>query len=246
MSRRLGGLALSRADACYTWTDALDRARGRGADEAVRAVDQTVRQVVGAVADGRSTRRGGRPTPRRRGWALAWRYLAAPACAALIVASPVVAQDAVPPAGPPVSLSGRLLAQGHPVTPAEAVYLDADEQVTEQYVRLLVVIQELAGMAPTAPGWRQAMTTYLQALADLDPTQAPVAPPDSLAPVHAQAVDHRAQLGASARAWLVGVQAGDSGWVARGAEAYGAAESARLAWQRALWEHYVGAPAPGP
>src|SRR5262245_52043409 len=89
-------------------------------------------------------------------------------------AAPAAGQDEVPTAGPPQSLSGRLISQGHAVTPDEASYLDADEQVTEQYTRLLVVVQELARMNPTAPNWRTATITYLQAMANLDPDQAPV------------------------------------------------------------------------
>jgi hypothetical protein len=118
------------------------------------------------------------------------------------LATPAAGQDEVPSAGPPRSLSGRLLAQGHAVTPAEAVYLDTDEQVTEQYVRLLVVVQELASMPPTAEGWQTALVTYLRALADLDPAQAPVPPPDTLGAVHARSVAYREHLATAAREWL--------------------------------------------
>ena len=165
---------------------------------------------------------------------------------AVLGAAPAASQDEMPPAGPPLSLSGRLRAQGHAVTPDEAVYLDTDEQVTEQYVRLLVVVQELSGMRTSDPDWRPAMVAYLRAMADLDPAQAPVAPPEGLRAVHAQAVAYREQLGEAARQWLFAVQGADPAWLAHGNAAYGAAESARLGWQRALWEYYTGEPAPVP
>jgi hypothetical protein len=150
----------------------------------------------------------------------------------------------VPAAGPPLSLSGRLLAQGHAVSPAEATYLDADEQVTEQYVRLLVVVQELSRALPTAEGWRPTILAYLEALAQLDPAQAPVPPPAELRDVHAQAVAYRAHLGRAAAAWLAAIQADDPAWLLRGNDAYAAAERARLTWYQALWEHYTGESAP--
>jgi hypothetical protein len=160
-------------------------------------------------------------------------------------ALPAAAQeDEVPAAGPPLSLSGRLLAQGHPVTPAEAVYLDADEQVTEQYVRLLVVVQELSRMLPTTDGWRPAMLTNLQAMAALDPALAPVPPPEELDAVHAQAVAYRAHLGTAAAQWRDAIQADDPIWLLRGNDEFAAAERARLAWYQALYEHYTGEPAP--
>lgn len=201
-----------------------------------------------------------RPRPRR---ALLAAVLLVVLGASLVGAAPATAQaprptpdpaypvpsarpEEVLPAGPPLSLSARLRAQGHPVAPAEAVYLDADEQITEQYVRLLVVVQELAAMPPTTPEWRRALVAYLQAMADLDPAAAPVPPPDGLRAVHEHAVAYREELGTAARRWLAAIEANDPAWLLQGADAYGAAEQARLAWQKALWEYYVGEPAPGP
>jgi hypothetical protein len=157
---------------------------------------------------------------------------------------PAAGQADVPAAGPPLSLSGRLQTQGYEVSPAEATYLDADEQVTEQYVRLLVVVQEIAGMPPTAEGWQRAMETYLRAMADLDPDQAPVPPPDGLAPLHARVVAYREALGTAAQQWLGAVRAGDPAWLARGNDAYAAAERARFEWHQALREYYTGEPSP--
>jgi hypothetical protein len=164
--------------------------------------------------------------------------------AGLLAAMPAAGQDEVPPAGPPLSLSGRLLAQGHAVTPAEALYLDADEQVTEQYVRLLVVVQELSRMLPTTEGWRPALLANLRAMAALDPAQAPVPPPEGLSDVHAASVAYREHLGVAAAEWLAAVQAEDPTWLLRGNDEYAAAERARLVWYQALWEHYTGEPAP--
>ncbi|HLH23955.1 MAG TPA: hypothetical protein VK066_15635 [Chloroflexota bacterium] len=166
---------------------------------------------------------------------LAWGALGAP---------PAVGQDDVPAAGPPLSLSGRLRAQGHDVAPDEAVYLDADEEVTEQYVRLLVVVQDLSQMLPTTEGWRPALIANLQAMAQLEPTLAPVPPPEGLRDVHAQSVAYREHLGKAADAWLAAVQADDPTWLLRGTDEYAAAEQARLAWYQALYEYYTGEPAP--
>ena len=200
----------------------MQRQRGLGAGRGVQCVSRAERVVwrgLGALLGA---------------WLTAWGALGA---------APAVAQSEVPTAGPPLSLSGRLQAQGHSVTPAEATYLDADEQVTEQYVRLLVVVQEIAGMPPSAAGWRQALETYLGAMADLDPTQAPVPPPDTLRTLHAQVVAYREALGTAARQWLAAVRAGNPAWVARGNDAYAAAERARFDWHQALREHYTGEPA---
>ena len=101
-------------------------------------------------------------------------------------------------------------------------------------------------MPSSQPGWRGAMISYLEALAALDPAEAPVPPPATMAAVHAQAVAYRAQLGRAAQQWLAAVQTEDPAWVTRGADAYAAAEQARLAWYKALWERYTGEPAPGP
>ncbi len=205
-------------------------------------------------------RRPVRPRPRRASLAA---VLLVVLGASLVGAAPATAQaprptpdpaypvpsarpEEVLPAGPPRSLSARLRAQGHPVAPAEAAYLDADEQVTEQYVRLLVVVQELAALPPTTPEWRRAMVLYLEAMANLDPAAAPVPPPDGLLAVHTHAVAYREGLGTAARQWLAAIRAEDPAWLLQGADAYGAAEQARLAWQKALWEYYVGEPAPGP
>jgi len=171
-------------------------------------------------------------------------------------------EETVPPAGPPLSVSARLLAQGHPVQPAEAVYLDADEQVTERYIGLLVVVDFLASMFPNAAAWKSAtaadlmppdaddwksaMVACLQALAALNPGETPVPPPAGLMAVHGDSVAYREHLAAAAREWLAGVEADDPAWRERGLGEYGEAERARLAWYKELWEHYTGQPAPGP
>lgn len=154
--------------------------------------------------------------------------------------------DEVPPAGPAVPMSARLHAQGYDVAAPEAAYLDADEQVTEAYLRPLTMVQVLMATPPSRPCWAEVMTLYLEMLERLDPAWAPVPPPADLQGVHAAAVAYRAHLGAAARAWLGGVRADDPAWLTRGQADYAAAERARRAWYAALWEHYAGEPPPGP
>jgi hypothetical protein len=139
-----------------------------------------------------------------------------------------------------------LLAQGHPVQPVEAVYLDADEKVTEDFVGLLVVVDLLGSLSPTVEDWKSAMVGYLQDLAALNPRATPVPPPPGLVAVHDDSVAYREHLGAAAREWLAGVQADDPAWRERGFDEYGAAERARLAWYKDLWVYYTGQPAPTP
>ncbi len=159
---------------------------------------------------------------------------------------PAASQEEVPAAGPPLSLSQRLTAQGHTVAPDEAAYLDADEQVTEDFVRLLAYVQMMMTVPPSTEGWRESLGNFLEAMVVLDPERTPVPPPESLAEVHADAVAYRAHLSSAALEWLHGVEASDPAWMQRGMDEYGAAEQARLAWYKALYERYTGEPAPGP
>jgi hypothetical protein len=161
-------------------------------------------------------------------------------------ALPSAGQEEVPAAGPPLSLSQRLTAQGHTVEPAEAAYLDADEQVTEEFVRLLAYVQMMMGIPPNTEGWRETMVNFLEPMVLLDPERTPVPPPDSLGTVHASSVAYRVHLSAASLEWLHGVEANDPAWMERGLREYGAAEQARLAWHKALYERYTGEPAPGP
>jgi hypothetical protein len=189
----------------------------------------------------------GRAIPR---WAPLGAVLAASLTwAALLVgatAAPAHGQEDLPQAGPPLSLSQRLQAQGHRVTPAEAAYFDADEQVTDEFVRLLAYVQMVMSVPTTTDGWQDSMVRLLEPMVVLDPERAPVPPPESLATVHAASVGYRAHLSAAALQWLRGVEDNDPAWLQRGLEEYGAAERSRLAWHKALWEYYTGEPAPGP
>jgi hypothetical protein len=156
------------------------------------------------------------------------------------------AQDEpVPPAGPPRTVSERLREQGQIVPDAEAAYLDADEQVQEQFLQALIAVELLSNVAPTLQDWRAVMAQALRHLASLDPDPGPV-PPTALQAVHAEAVRHRERLRAAAEAWLAGVEADDPAWRQRGAADLGAAEQARLLWHRALLERYAGRAIPGP
>jgi hypothetical protein len=180
---------------------------------------------------------------------LVWRLALALTLLAVLVGgwpAPTEAQDEVPAAGPPLAISQRLRAQGHTVDAAEAAYLDADEQVTDEYVRLLGYVQMVISTPASASDWRDDMVSFLEPMALLAPDRTPVPPPDSLAAVHTAAVGYRTHLGAAALQWLRAVEANDPQWVQAGLEEYGAAERARLAWQKALYERYVGEPAPGP
>ena len=163
------------------------------------------------------------------------------------IATPAAsAQDEpVPPAGPPRTVSERLRDQGQIVPDAEAAYLDADEQVQEQFLQALIFVELLSNVAPTVQDWRAAMLQALQYFASLDPDPGP-APPIALQAVHAEAVRHRERLRAAAEAWLAGVEADDPAWRQRGAAELGAAEQARLLWHRALLERYAARAVPGP
>jgi len=159
---------------------------------------------------------------------------------------PAAAQgEAVPPVTAPVPLSERLRAQGHAVDPAEAAYLDADEQVTEGFVQPLTVVLAFADAPQRLADWHATATELLRQLLRRDPLQTPVIPPPALQAVHAQAVAYRQHLRAAAEAWLAGLEAGAPDWLQWGAAEYGAAEAARAEWYRALWERYVGEPPPG-
>ena len=158
----------------------------------------------------------------------------------------VRAQDDVPPATLPTSLSQRLRAQGHAVEPTEAAYLDADERLTESFVQPLVVVLAFANQPSRHDDWRLSVRQQLQQLVRLDPLRTPVIPPVALQGAHTQAVLHRHHLRAAAEAWLVALEADDPEWLQRGGAEYAAAESARIGWHRALWERYVGQPLPAP
>jgi hypothetical protein len=152
------------------------------------------------------------------------------------------AQPAVPSPTAPLPLSERLRAQGHVVETAEAAYLDADERITEGFVRRLAVVLAFADAPQRVDDWRATATVLLRQMVDLDPLEAPVIPPASLQAVHRQAVAYRQHLRAAATAWLAGIEAGAPDWLQWGAEEYGAAEAARADWYRALWDRYVGQP----
>ena len=192
------------------------------------------------VIVGRATRRWA-PLGAALAVTLTWAVLLVGATAA-----PAHGQGDVPQAGPPLSLSQRLQAQGHRVAPAEAAYFDADEQVTDEFVRLLAYVQMVMGVPATTDGWQDSMVRLLEPMVVLDPERAPVPPPESLAVVHAASVGYRSHLSAAALQWLRGVEGNDPAWLQRGLEEYGAAERARLAWHKALYEYYTGEPAPGP
>src|SRR5438309_11897313 len=110
---------------------------------------ERVKSAPGAMA------LAGRSTPR---WATLGAVLAASLrWAALLVgatAAPAHGQEALPQAGAPLSLNQRLQAQGHRVTPAEAAYFDADEQVTDEFVRLLAYVQMVMSVPATTDGWQ--------------------------------------------------------------------------------------------
>jgi hypothetical protein len=206
----------------------------------MREVEKVRRAPGGMAVAGRAAWR----------WATLGAALAASLTGALLLvgatAAPAHGQEDLPQAGPPLSLSQRLQAQGHSVASAEAAYLDADEQVTDEFVRLLAYVQMVMSVPATTDGWQDSMVRLLEPMVVLDPERAPVPPPDSLAAVHAASVGYRSHLSAAALQWLGGVEANDPAWLQRGLEEYGAAERARLAWHKALYEYYTGEPAPGP
>jgi hypothetical protein len=157
-----------------------------------------------------------------RRWSTLGAVLAAALTGALLLggasAAPAHGQEDVPQAGAPLSVSQRLQAQGHRVAQAEAAYLDADEQVTDEFVRLLAYVQMVMAVPTTADGWQDSMVRLLEPMVVLDPERAPVPPPESLATVHAASVGYRSHLSAAALQWLGGVEASDPAWLQRGLE----------------------------
>ena len=110
-----------------------------------------MREVERARRAPRAIAVAGRVTWR---WATLGAALAASLTGALLLGAtaPALGQEDVPQAGPPLSVSQRLQAQGHSVAPAEAAYLDADEQVTDEFVRLLAYVQMVMNVPSTTDG----------------------------------------------------------------------------------------------
>ncbi len=142
-------------------------------------------------------------------------------------------EEAVPPATAPVPLSTALRNAGYTLTAEEAAYLDADEEVTEQFLTPLLTVELHAPYVQDEYS-RQIVLAELRRLAALDPTATPVAPTPTLAELHRLALARRTSLQEAARQWLEGLEANDPAWVARGAEAYGRARQAEADWYALL------------
>ena len=165
----------------------------------------------------------------------------------LATASPVAAQqgddEAVPPATGPLPMSAMLRNAGYAVSPEEATYLDADEQVMERFVTPLLTI-ELHAAFVNDDYSRQIVLAELRRIVALDPAATTVSPPPSLAELHRLALARRTAIRQAAQQWLEGLEASDPAWVTRGAESYGTARQAEADWYAALRQRLSGAPAP--
>jgi hypothetical protein len=154
-------------------------------------------------------------------------------------------EETVPPATAPMPLSTMLRNAGYTLSDAEARYLDADEQLTDQFVAPILTVELHAAFASDEFS-RQVMMSQLRQVMALDPNSNAVPAPPSLGELERIAVARRAALRRAAEQWLSGLDASDPAWVNRGAEAYGAARQGEADWLTALRQRLTGAPAGAP
>ena len=179
------------------------------------------------------------------------RLLIGMACLTLLLAGagPAAGQqegeEVVPPVMPPMPLSAMLRNAGYTLTDAEARYLDADEQLTDQFVAPILTVELHAQFAADEFS-RQVMISQLRQVTALDPGANTVPAPASMGEIERIAVTRRAALRRAAEQWLGGLEANDPAWVNRGVEAYGTARQGEADWLAALRQRLTGAPAGTP
>ena len=152
--------------------------------------------------------------------------------------------EAVPPATPPQPFSVQVRNAGYNLTDAEAAYLDADAQYTDQFVAPIMTVELHAPYASDEFS-RQVILNELQRVAALDPTGNSVQPPLTMAELERIAVARRAALRQAAQQWLAALQGNDPNWVMAGSESYGAARQSEVDWYAALRQRLTGATAVG-
>jgi hypothetical protein len=165
----------------------------------------------------------------------------------LAAAPPLAAQqdadEAVPPATAPQPFSVQLRSAGFNITDAEAAYLDADAQFTDQFVAPMMTV-ELHAPYATDDFSRQVILAELQKVAALDPNGNTTQPPLTMAELQRIAVARRASIRQAAQQWLAALQANDPNWVQAGAESYGAARQGEADWYTALRQRLSAGGAP--
>jgi hypothetical protein len=137
----------------------------------------------------------------------------------------------------------QLRAAGFTISGDEAAYLDADEQLTDQFVAPMLTV-ELHAPYVNDEFSRQVVLVQLRQVAALDPNGANLQAPPTLAELQRIAVARRTALRQAAQQWLAALQANDPNWVMAGADAYGAARQGEVDWYAALRQRLSGQ-APG-
>ncbi len=170
------------------------------------------------------------------------RLFAVFALAGLLATAPVAqvqAQQAPDPAQGPLPMSQFLQQAGYSLSPAEASYLDADQQVQLQWVMPLIDMFGLAGPDAGLPDadTQAKIVADLQQVLALDPNAAPQAPP-SLESLRTLAVEQRQALRRAASAWLNALQAGDPDWRTSGTDDFVAAQQSLAAWNQEMFSRY--------
>jgi hypothetical protein len=166
----------------------------------------------------------------------------------LLTAAPAVAvqqsDETVPPATAPQPLSVQIRAAGFNVSDEEAAYLDADAQLTDQFIAPMLTV-ELHAATISDEFSRQVILAQLQQVTRLDPNASSVQVPASLAELQRIQVARRTSIRQAAQQWLTAVQANDPNWVTAGADAYGAARQGEVDWYAALRQRLAGPSATG-
>jgi hypothetical protein len=128
---------------------------------------------------------------------------------------------------------------GYTLTDAEAAYLDADQQIGQQYSTALLQVVALGGPNAGLPdsAIQPALVAVLQRLLALDPAATPEAPA-SLETLRSMAVEQRQATQRAASAWLAALQAGDPNWWQAGADDFAAANQALQNWQQEFAARY--------
>jgi hypothetical protein len=169
------------------------------------------------------------------------------AIALLAAAAPLAAQqsdEAVPPATAPQPLSAQIRAAGFNLTDEEAAYLDADAQLTDQFVAPMLTV-ELHAPNIADDFSRQVILAQLQQVTTLNPDGNTAQPPASMAELQRIQVARRTAIRQAAQQWLSALQANDPNWVMAGSEAYGAARQGEVDWYTALRQRLAGPSAGG-
>jgi hypothetical protein len=169
--------------------------------------------------------------------------------AALAGAAPSAAaqgsEDSVPPVTNPVTVSAMIRNAGYSVSAEEAAYLDADEQLTDQFVRAMLTA-ELHAATINDDYSRQLVLAELRRVVALDPAAGTPPAPPTLAELNRVSLARRTAIRQTARQWIEGLNANDPNWGARGSDAYGAARVAESDWYNLLRQIFTARPPAGP